>query len=47
MLFLMQLLTGLIFRLQSHFKPRYRSSGETTTGTEAFVEVSLRNPRRD
>ena len=38
---------GLIFQLQSNFKPRYRSRGETTVGTEAFAEVTLRNPRRD
>ncbi len=38
---------GLIFRLQSAFNPRYRRTGVSSTGTEAFVEVSLRNPRRD
>jgi hypothetical protein len=38
---------GLIFRLQSSFTPRYRFSGETTAGTEVFVEVSCRNARRD
>jgi hypothetical protein len=38
---------GQVFRLQSNFKPRYRSQGATSTGTDAFVEVTVRNLRRD
>jgi hypothetical protein len=38
---------GLIFLLESTFNPRFRFSGETTVGTEAYVEVSTRNLRRD
>jgi hypothetical protein len=38
---------GQIFRLESTFTPRYRYSFASTSGTEAFVEVTTRNQRRD
>jgi hypothetical protein len=38
---------GQVFRLKSTFRPQYRRIGNTTIGTEAFVDVSTRNRRRD
>lgn len=39
--------SGKVFKLQSSFSPRYRFAGETTAGSEEYVEVTCRNPRRD
>ena len=38
---------GLRYRVQSSFTPKYRSQNTSTAGTEQYVEVTLRNPRRD
>ena len=38
---------GLRYRIQSSFTPRFRRMNTSTAGTEQYVEVSLRNPRRD
>lgn len=38
---------GMRYRVQSSFTPRYRSQNTSTAGTEQYVEVTLRNPRRD
>lgn len=38
---------GQIFRLQTTFTSRYRYGNGNTTGTDAFVDVSTRNVRRD
>ena len=38
---------GMRYRVQSSFTPKYRSKNTSTAGTEQYVEVTLRNPRRD
>ena len=38
---------GMRYRIQSSFTPKYRSQNTSTAGTEQYVEVTLRNPRRD
>ena len=38
---------GMRYRVQSSFTPKYRSQNTSTAGTEQYVEVTLRNPRRD
>lgn len=38
---------GRIFVLQSSFSARYRRAQPSTSGTEAYVEVTTRNLRRD
>ena len=38
---------GMRYRIQSSFTPKYRSRNTSTAGTEQYVEVTLRNPRRD
>ena len=38
---------GMRYRIQSSFTPKYRSQNVSTAGTEQYVEVTLRNPRRD
>ncbi len=38
---------GMRYRLQSSFTPRYRRSNNSTAGTQQYVNVSLRNLRRD
>ena len=38
---------GMRYRVQSSYTSRYRSRNTTTAGTEQYVEVTLRNPRRD
>ena len=38
---------GARYRIQSSFTPKYRSQNTSTAGTEQYVEVTLRNPRRD
>lgn len=39
--------TGMRYRIQSSFIPRLRRGNASTAGTEQFVDVTLRNPRRD
>ena len=39
--------TGMRYRIQSSFTPRFRKGTTSTSGTEQYVEVTLRNPRRD
>ena len=38
---------GMRYRIQSSFTPRFRRGNASTAGTEQYVEVTLRNPRRD
>ena len=38
---------GMIYRIHSKFTPGYRLSNRSTTGTEQYVYVALRTPRRD
>ena len=38
---------GMRYRIQSSFTPRLRRANNSTAGTEQYVEVTLRNPRRD
>jgi hypothetical protein len=38
---------GMRYRLQSSFTPKYRSRNTSTAGTEQYVEITLRNLRRD
>ena len=38
---------GMRYRIQSSFTSKYRARNNTTAGTEQYVEVTLRNPRRD
>ncbi len=38
---------GMRYRVQSSFTPKFRSNNTSTAGSEQYVEVTLRNPRRD
>ena len=38
---------GMRYRIQSSFTPKFRRGNASTAGTEQYVEVTLRNPRRD
>lgn len=38
---------GMVFRLQSSFTPIYQTAAPSTAGTARFVDVALRNARRD
>lgn len=38
---------GMRYRIQSSFIPRFRRGNASSAGTEQYVEVTLRNPRRD
>ena len=38
---------GMRYRIQSSFTPRFRRANAANAGTEQYVEVTLRNPRRD
>ena len=38
---------GMRYRIQSSYTPNYRSRNTSTAGTEQYVEVTLRNSRRD
>ena len=38
---------GSILRLQSSFTPVFKRTGSSTSTTTAYVDVNIRNPRRD
>ena len=38
---------GSVLRLQSSFTPVFRRTGASSTTTDAWVDVNIRNPRRD
>jgi hypothetical protein len=38
---------GSVFRLQSSFTPTFQRTGSTSASTTAYVDVNIRNPRRD